>query len=83
LIDGVYTMETFIYVIDLEQVLHEFYWVLKLEGSVVLHEYDFKFNKALKYLKDAMDKINTFASMLVNKKFKEGVLLQMLEDIGF
>jgi len=30
-----------------------------------------------------MDKINTFASIPVNKKFEEGVLSRMLEDIGF
>jgi len=48
-----------------------------------LHKYDFKFSKAPKYLKDAIDKINTFVSMLVNKKFEEEVLPRMLEDIGF
>ena len=83
LINGVYTIETLIYAIDLEQVLYKFYQVLKLEGSVILYEYDFKFSKAPKYLKDAIDKINTFASMPANKKFEEGVLLRMLEDIGF
>jgi len=36
-----------------------------------------------KYLKNAIDKINTFVSMPANKKFKEGVLPQMLEDIDF
>jgi len=72
-----------VYVIDPEQVLHKFYWVLKLKGSVVLYKYNFKFSKALKYLKDAIDKINTFVSMLANKKFKEEVLPRMLENIGF
>jgi len=76
-------METFIHVIDPKQVLHEFYQVLKLKGSIILHKYDFKFSKAPKYLKDAIDKINTFASMPANKKFKEGVLPRILEDIGF
>ena len=71
------------YIIDPKQVLHKFYWVLKLKGSIVLYKYDFKFSKAPKYLKDAMDKINTFISMPVNKKFKEGVLPRMLEDIDF
>jgi len=71
------------YIIDPKQVLHEFYWVLKLKGSIVLHKYNFKFSKAPKYFKDAIDKINTFIFMLVNKKFKKGVLPRMLEDIGF
>jgi len=30
-----------------------------------------------------MDKINTFISILVNKEFKQGVLPQILEEIGF
>jgi len=76
-------MEIFIYAIDPKQVLYEFYCVLKPEGSVVLYEYNFKFSKAPKYLKDAMDKINIFASILANKKFEEEVLPRMLEDIGF
>jgi len=83
LINGVYTIETLVYVTDLGQVLYKFYQVLKPEGSVILHKYDFKFSKAPKYLKDAINKINTFASMPVNRKFKEGVLPQILEDIGF
>ena len=74
LIDGVYTIETFVHVIDLGQALCKFYWVLKPEGSVILYKYDFKFSKAPKYLKNAIDKINTFASMLANKKFEEEVL---------
>ena len=82
-IDGVYTMETLVHATDPGQALREFYRVLKPEGSVVLHEYDFKFSEAPKYLKDAIDKINTFASMPANKKFEEGVLPRMLEDIGF
>jgi len=69
--------------IDPKQVLYEFYWVLKPKGSIILYKYNFKFSKAPKYLKDTIDKINTFTSMLVNKKFKEGVLLRILEDIGF
>jgi len=72
-----------VHVIDLGQVLYKFYQVLKPEGSVILHKYDFKFSKAPKYLKDAINKINTFVSMPANRKFKKGVLLQMLEDIGF
>ena len=82
-IDRVYTIETFIYAIDPEQVLYKFYRVLKPKRSVVLYKYNFKFSKAPKYLKDAIDKINTFASMPANKKFKEGVLPRILEDIGF
>ena len=71
------------YITDPEQVLYEFYQVLKLKGSVALYKYNFKFSKAPKYLKDTIDKINTFASMLVNRKFEGGVLPRMLEDIGF
>jgi len=71
------------YTINPKQVLHEFYQVFKLEGSVILHKYNFKFSKAPKYHKDAMDKINTFVSMPANKKFKKGVLPRILEDIGF
>jgi len=83
LIDRVYTIETLMHITDPGQVLYKFYQVLKPEGSVVLHKYDFKFSKAPKYLKDAINKINTFASMPANRKFEEGVLPQMLEDIGF
>ena len=68
-------METLVHIIDLGQALYEFYWVLKLKGSVVLHKYKFKFSKVPKYFKDAMDKISTFVFMLANKEFKEGVLL--------
>ena len=82
-IDRVYTIETLVYTTDLRQVLREFYRVLKPEGSIILHEYDFKFSKAPKYFKDAIDKINTFASMPANKKFEERVLPQILKDIGF
>ncbi|XTI92164.1 sterol 24-C-methyltransferase [Cenococcum geophilum] len=53
----------------------------KQQGSVILYKYDFKFSKAPKYLKDSINKINTFTSIPANRKFKEGVLLQILEDI--
>ena len=49
----------------------------------MLHKYNFKFNKAPKYLKDSIDKISAFISIPANKKFKEEVLLQIFKDIGF
>ena len=81
--DGVYTMETLVHATDPELVLRQFYQVLKPGGSVALHEYDFKFSNAPKYLMDAMNKINTFASMPANKGFNQGALSRMLEDAGF
>ena len=76
-------METFIYITNPEQALCKFYWVFKLKGSIILHKYNFKFSKVPKYLKDTINKISTFISIPANKKFKEGVLPQILKDIGF
>lgn len=84
LMDGVYTMETLVHATDPEQALGQFYRVLKPGGSIALYEYDHvKRGTATEYLQATMDKINTFASMPANVMFDEGVLPQMLEDVGF
>jgi hypothetical protein len=45
--------------------------VLKLGGSIALYKYNYiNFNNILKYLIDAIDKINTFISIIVNKEVK-------------
>ena len=44
-IDTVYTIETLIHTIDPKQALQQFYQVLKLGGSIILHKYNHaKFN---------------------------------------
>jgi sterol 24-C-methyltransferase len=67
--NGVYTMETLVYITDPKLVLRQFYQVLKPSGFVALHKYNFKFSNAPKYFINTINKINTFVSMLVNKGF--------------
>lgn len=82
--DGVYTMETFVHATEPEAAIREFFRVLKPGGSIAFYEYDHvNLNTAPPQLKDAMEKINKYASMPSNAMFDNGVHQRILEDAGF
>jgi sterol 24-C-methyltransferase len=70
--DGVYTMETFVHATDPEGALKKNFRVLKPGGKVTFYEYDNIIpSSATLKSKDAMDKINMYASMPSNARFED------------
>jgi sterol 24-C-methyltransferase len=82
--DGVYTMETFVHATDPQNVLRNFFRVLRPGGRIALFEYD---HELVDTTEDrsavSMKKINEFAAMPTNSLSQPGVFEQMLEDVGF
>ncbi|KAE8450722.1 hypothetical protein EG329_006067 [Mollisiaceae sp. DMI_Dod_QoI] len=82
--DGAYTMETFVHATDPELALREFFRVMKPGGSIAFYEYDHdNLSKAPRDIRDSIDEINKYASMPSNARFKQGVLQQMMKEVGF
>lgn len=77
-------METLVHATDAERILQEFYRVLKPGGRIVFHEYD-HIDTALapKDLASSMAKVDNYAAMPANTRFKRGVLENMLKQAGF
>ncbi len=91
--DGVYTVETLVHAHNAEQVLSEFFRVLKPRGSLALCEYEHAdFDRAsegpsrdrqAKKLIDGIIQVNKAGSMPSNQRFTYGVLQQLLGNAGF
>ena len=82
--DGIYTMETLVHSPKPLEVLKEFLRLLKPGGRIALNEYDHvDLEKAPKYLVDAMNKVNKYSAMPGNASFDQGVLKELLEEVGF
>ena len=86
--NGVYTMETLVHATDPETALGEFFRVLRPGGSIALYEYDHDDLDTVpkdtpKELLEAMEQVNTRASMPAGVMFSRGTLQDMLERRGF
>ena len=91
--DGVYTMETLVHSSDPEQVLREFFRVLKPGGSLALWEYEHtdltEARRAAaddprgQQLIEEISLINKESSMPGNQAFTDGVLQGMVQKTGF
>lgn len=86
--DGVYTMETFVHATDPPAAMREFFRVLKPGGSIALYEYDHHNHEAARkaapeQLVNRLELVNRYAAMPANALFDRGVLLSMLEEVGF
>lgn len=82
--DGVYTMETFVHATKPQNVLHNFFRVLRPGGRVALFEYD---HDPVETAEAAgivsMNRINEIAAMPTHAMSQPGVFKQMLEEAGF
>ncbi|KAJ5501540.1 hypothetical protein N7453_006357 [Penicillium expansum] len=82
--DGVYTVETFVHATKPQDVLRNFFRVLRPGGRLALFEYDHDLiENADKASVASMSKINEVAAMPTNSLSQPGVFQQMLEDAGF
>ncbi|KAI4188836.1 MAG: hypothetical protein LQ346_005219 [Caloplaca aetnensis] len=88
-LDGVYTMETFVHATDPQQVLSEFFRVLKPGGSIAMHEYWhltpselLERNTPTEMLEAAL-RVDQHAAMPAYKLLNRGVLKKWLKDQGF
>ncbi|KAK3311664.1 S-adenosyl-L-methionine-dependent methyltransferase [Chaetomium strumarium] len=84
--DGVYTMETFVHATDPEQVLADFYRILKPGGRLVLFEYDHEIDadeRVPQHVVEDMNLVNQYAAMPTNARSHKGVFASMLEHTGF
>ena len=82
--DGIYTMETFVHATDPRRALQEFFRVLKPGGKIALYEYDHKpRSESPADLQTSLDYVNLYAAMPANAVFDEGVLEEMLQEVGF
>ncbi|EKV19534.1 putative methyltransferase type 11 protein [Penicillium digitatum] len=82
--DGVYTMETFVHATHPQNVLRNFFRVLRPGGRLALFEYDHdSIENADEASALSMKKINEVAAMPTNTLSQPGVFQQMLEDAGF
>ena len=82
--EAVYTMETFVHATDPEAAIREFFRILKPGGRIASYEYHhINLISAPPRLKDAIEKINNYASMPSNARFDKGVHQKMLEEAGF
>ena len=83
--DGVLTVETLVHANNPEQVLAEFFRVLKPGGSLALQEYDHPdwTKHASPFEQKTIRNIVKYSSMASFEIFETGVLERMLEDAGF
>lgn len=86
--DGVCTMETFVHAREPEQVLSEFFRILKPGGSIAMHEYWHLDDDELppgtpKDLSESIKRIDRESAMPTDRRLRRGVLQQMLKDEGF
>ncbi|CAL8574514.1 hypothetical protein XPA_000472 [Xanthoria parietina] len=86
--DGVCTMETFVHAREPEQVLSEFFRILKPGGSIAMHEYWHLDDQELppgtpKDLSDSIKRVDRESAMPTDRRLRRGVLQQMLKDQGF
>ncbi|KAL8874474.1 MAG: hypothetical protein Q9198_006882, partial [Flavoplaca austrocitrina] len=86
--DGVCTMETFVHAREPEQVLSEFFRILKPGGSIAMHEYWHLDDDELppgtpKDLSESIKRIDKESAMPTDRRLRKGVLQQMLKDQGF
>jgi sterol 24-C-methyltransferase len=80
--DGVYTMETLVHASDAEQVLREFFRVLRPGGRIALFEYTHDVELTERQAQ-AMVKVNALASMPSFARFSLGYLDSALNRCGF
>lgn len=82
--DGVYTLETLVHAADAEQVLREFYRVIKPGGRLVLFEYSHVPDRMMsRRARRVIGQINDWAAMPSLERFEHGVLESMVEKAGF
>ena len=86
--DGVCTMENFVHATKPEQVLSEFFRILKPGGSIAMHEYwhldDEEFPPGTpKDLGESIKRVDKESAMPTDRRLRKGVLQQMLNDQGF
>ncbi|KAL9008045.1 MAG: hypothetical protein Q9180_009544 [Flavoplaca navasiana] len=81
-------METFVHARGPEQVLGEFFRILKPGGSIAMHEYWHLDDDELppgtpKDLIESIKQIDKESAMPTDRRLRKGVLQQMLKDQGF
>lgn len=82
--DGLYTMETFVHANDTDQVLVEFFRVLKPGAHITMHEYEHSPEEQMSAKeRDIMDVINKYSAMPAHSRFVFGTLKKTLEAAGF
>ncbi|KAL8643926.1 MAG: hypothetical protein Q9226_008035, partial [Calogaya cf. arnoldii] len=87
-LDGVCTMETFVHAREPEQVLGEFFRILKPGGSIAMHEYWHLDDDELppgtpKDLNESIKRIDRESAMPTDRRLRKKVLQQMLKEQGF
>lgn len=82
--DGVYTMEALVHAPDAEEVLAEFYRVLKPGGHLALFEYSRAAKHTMpKRADDAFREVSEVAAMPSFERFEHGVLENLITQAGF
>ncbi|KAI4227832.1 MAG: hypothetical protein L6R36_002126 [Xanthoria steineri] len=86
--DGVCTMENFVHAREPEQVLSEFFRILKPGGSIAMHEYWHLDDDELppgtpKDLSESIKRVDRQSAMPTDRRLRRGVLQQVLKDQGF
>ena len=81
--ERVYTVEKFVYAIDLESSLSEIFRIPRPGAKMALYEFDHSsLSSASTEWETSMKQITKYASMLANSIFDKGVLKTMVANVG-